>query len=76
LDALFAYNSPLGAHVSDDAVTLTLWAPTTQVISFKLATLGNLVLLICQLFQTTTLPDFPCCFAKEVTGVVQVFDSG
>jgi hypothetical protein len=32
LDALFAYNGPLGAHVSDDAVTLTLWAPTAQVI--------------------------------------------
>jgi hypothetical protein len=65
LDALFAYNGPLGAHVSDDAVTLTLWAPTAQVISFKLATLGNLLLLICQLFQTLHYQTFPVFLQRK-----------
>ncbi|KAH9562037.1 hypothetical protein CY35_05G052200 [Sphagnum magellanicum] len=39
LDALFAYNGPLGAHVSDDAVTLTLWAPTAQNVRVLLYSL-------------------------------------
>jgi hypothetical protein len=28
---LFAYDGPLGAHYSEDAVSLYLWAPTAQV---------------------------------------------
>jgi hypothetical protein len=31
LDELFAYDGPLGAHYSEDAVSLYLWAPTAQV---------------------------------------------
>ncbi|KAJ6357999.1 hypothetical protein OIU78_005762 [Salix suchowensis] len=32
LDELFAYDGPLGAHYSEDAVTLYLWAPTAQAV--------------------------------------------
>ncbi|KAF9674926.1 hypothetical protein SADUNF_Sadunf10G0178400 [Salix dunnii] len=32
LDELFAYDGPLGAHYSEDAVTLHLWAPTAQAV--------------------------------------------
>lgn len=32
LDELFAYDGPLGAHYSEDAVSLYLWAPTAQAV--------------------------------------------
>ncbi|KDP30498.1 hypothetical protein JCGZ_16177 [Jatropha curcas] len=32
LDELFSYDGPLGAHYSEDAVSLHLWAPTAQAV--------------------------------------------
>lgn len=32
LDELFSYNGPLGAHFSEEAVSLYLWAPTAQAV--------------------------------------------
>ncbi|KAJ4829835.1 Pullulanase 1, chloroplastic [Turnera subulata] len=33
LDELFSYDGPLGAHYSENAVSLYLWAPTAQAVS-------------------------------------------
>ncbi|QHN78603.1 hypothetical protein HN51_055823 [Arachis hypogaea] len=33
LDELFSYNGPLGALYSDEAVSLSLWAPTAQAVN-------------------------------------------
>lgn len=35
MDDLFAYDGPLGANAIKDGVSINLWAPTAQVLSYS-----------------------------------------